>query len=397
MRRILILVVVLLVIGGVVFFALTRTNTGGTGGGTAPVPGQTPVAQVNPQATPLPTNTPAPTAAPTIQIVVAAQRINRGQRITADVIALREWPETAAPTSALLDLELVVGKIARTDIERESPIKSTDITESFANLASVGSDAAALLPPGTRLIAVPIDRLTSVGYALQPGDRVDVVMSALFVDLDEDFQSILPNDIQFLVLTKDGFTLAQPVDGRFDTIPFSYTIADVGVQGAFPVIIRPNESPRPRLVTQMTVQDGLVVYVGELPEDGRIFKPGSDGLDAAPDTATTGAATGAAQPAAQTTGTPAPPPRPEIVVVAVSPQEALVLAYLIETRVPITFLLRPAGETGLASVQQVDLDYIMNAYRVTVPRKLPYGLEPAIRSIRQLLSTQTIQLGSSAP
>ncbi|MCU0476124.1 MAG: Flp pilus assembly protein CpaB, partial [Anaerolineae bacterium] len=365
-------------------------NNNPAGGGTAPLPGGTQVAQpANPQATAAPA-TPAPTSIPTIQIVVATQRINRGQRITSEVIALREWPDTAVPASALLETELVVGKIARTDIERESPIKSTDITESLSNLAAVGSDAAALLPPGTRMVAVPIDQLTSAGYALQPGDRVDIIMSSLFVDLDEDFQSMLPNDIQFIVLSQDGFTLLQPVDGRFDTIPFSYTLGEGNIQSAIPVVIRPNEPPRPRLVTQMTVQDALVIYVGELPEDGRIFRPGSENLEAVP--ATDAAAPAAAQPAAQTTGTPAPPPRPDMVAIAVSPQEAMVLTYLIETRVPITFALRPAGETGLASVQQVDLDYLMNAYRITVPRKLPYGLEPAIRSIRQLVETSSIQL-----
>jgi pilus assembly protein CpaB len=370
-------------------FVLLRNNNP-AGGGTAPLPGGTQVAQpANPQATAAPA-TPAPTSIPTIQIVVATQRINRGQRITSEVIALREWPDTAVPASALLETELVVGKIARTDIERESPIKSTDITESLSNLAAVGSDAAALLPPGTRMVAVPIDQLTSAGYALQPGDRVDIIMSSLFVDLDEDFQSMLPNDIQFIVLSQDGFTLLQPVDGRFDTIPFSYTLGEGNIQSAIPVVIRPNEPPRPRLVTQMTVQDALVIYVGELPEDGRIFRPGSEELEAVP--ATDAAAPAAAQPAAQTTGTPAPPPRPDMVAIAVSPQEAMVLTYLIETRVPITFALRPAGETGLASVQQVDLDYLMNAYRITVPRKLPYGLEPAIRSIRQLVETSSIQL-----
>lgn len=384
MRRIFIVVILLLVVGGIAAFVLLRNNPNA---GNTPLPGQTQVVQNNTSATAAPTSTPAPTAVPTIDIVVALQKINRGQVITPDVITIRSWPDTSAPVSAFIDPELVIGKIARTDIERESPIKSTDITLSLADLAASGSDAGAILPPGKRLIAIPFDNLTSNGYVFQPGDRLDVVASALFVDLDEDFQSMLPNDIQFIILTEGGFTLAQPVDGRFDTIPFSYTIGEDNLQSAFPVVIRPNEPPRPRLVTQMTVQDAVVIHVGDFPEDGRLFKPNVPETEAAaaPEITPTAAPAAGGTPTAATTSE-------FYISLAVSPQEALVLSYFIQARVPMNLLLRPANETGLATVQQVDLDYIMNSYRITVPRKLPYGLEPAIRSIRQIVISQEIPL-----
>jgi pilus assembly protein CpaB len=387
MRRIFIVVILLLVVGGIAAFVLLRNNPNG---GTAPLPGQTQSAQVNPAATVAPTSTPAPTAMPTIDIVVALQKINRGQTITPDLITVRAWPDASAPVSAITEPELVIGKIARTDIERESPIKVTDITGSLADLAAVGSDASAILPPGTRMVAIPIDALTSNGFAIRPGDRIDVVITSLFVDVDEDFQSSLPNDIQFIVLNKDGFTLAQPVDGRFDTIPFSYTLGEDSLQSAFPVVIRPNEPPRPRVATQVTVQDALVIWVGLFPEDGRLFVPAEEleaeaAAESAAPTATP--ASGGATPTAGA-------PLPLFISVAVSAQEAVVLSYLIEAGVPINLLLRPANETGRASVQHVDLDYIMNAYRITVPRKLPYGLEPAIRSIRQLVRSNTVDLTS---
>lgn len=391
MRRVIIVVVLLLVVGGIAAFVLLRNNQGG---GTAPLPGQTQVVQ-NPAVTPLPTSTPAPTAAPTINIVVALQKINRGQTITPDVVTIRAWPDTAAPVSAVLDQELVIGKIARTDIERESPIKLTDITGSLADLAAVGSDAAAIMPPGTRLVAVPVTALSSSGLAMRPGDRVDVVMTSLFLDMDEDFQSALPNDIQFIVLSESGFTLAQPVDGRFDTIPFSYSIGEDNLQSAFPVVIRPNEPPRPRVVTQVTVQDALVMWIGPFPEDGRLFVPASEAAaeeEAAADAPPT------PTPAAGPTPTPAPGSDLVYISLAVSAQDAVVLSYFVETGVPLNLLLRPANETGLASVQNVDLDFIMNAYRITVPRKLPYGLEPAVRSIRQLTTGATVDLtGDTTP
>ncbi|KXK48786.1 MAG: hypothetical protein UZ13_03539 [Chloroflexi bacterium OLB13] len=162
-------------------------------------------------------------------------------------------------------------------------------------------------------------------------------------------------------------------------------LGNVGIS-QLPVIIAPSEDPRPRLVTQMTIQDALVVNVGDFPRNGRLFRASSASApEAAP--------TPAPAPVGGTNATPTPlPPRPDIVAIAVSPQEAVVLAYYVEAKIPITFALRPANETGIASVRQVDLDYIMDQYRIVLPRKLPYSIEPAIRSIRQLVASNTISL-----
>jgi Flp pilus assembly protein CpaB len=389
-RRVLLIIALLVVVGGVAAALVLSRGGAATPAAAATQAGNSVAQQATIAPTAGPTSTPQPTALPTIDIVVALQRINRGQTISADVIGFRTWPEPYAPLSAITDPELVIGSIARFDIERESPIKTSDITDNLSNLGATGSDAAAVMPAGTRLIAVPIDRLTSIGYAMQPGDRVDIIISLLYVDLDEEFQSMLPNDLSIISVTQDpdtgsfSFAILAPVDGRPDTLPTS-----LGSLGAIslPIIVRPSEDPRPRLVTQMTIQDALVVNMGDFPPNGRLFRASSAASPVAAPAPTTN--TGAA-------ATATPIPRPDLVAIAVSPQEAVVLTYLIESKVPVTFVLRPATETGLASVQQVDLDFLMNQYRITVPRKLPFGIEPAIRTIRQLLATDTIQLRPAA-
>jgi len=40
-------------------------------------------------------------------------------------------------------------------------------------------------------VSIPIDRITDIAYAVQDGDRVDIIMSMLFVDVDEIFQSLM--------------------------------------------------------------------------------------------------------------------------------------------------------------------------------------------------------------
>jgi pilus assembly protein CpaB len=329
----------------------------------------------------LPTNTPEPV----VELVVAVQPIGRGTIITEDLVGIRVWPEIYAPINGISDLGAVIGRIARVEIVREQPILSTMITENLDQLGATGSDAGALLPIGTRMIAVPIDRFTSVAYAIQPGDRVDVVLSLLYVDLDEDFQTILPNTQRIIGENEGVLTFSQEIPyGRRETFSFSSLVGTI----TLPVLVSPSEERRPRLTTQITVQDALVVYTGNFPPDGRILRIGATPVPPPSADATPTPAAGAPRGA-----TPLPPTeivRPSIVSLAVSPQEAVVLTYLLESQTPVTFLLRPARETGRVSTEPVTLDYIMNTYNIQVPARRPFGVQPAIRTIRRLVLTDTI-------
>ncbi|MBC8098384.1 MAG: flagella basal body P-ring formation protein FlgA [Armatimonadetes bacterium] len=378
--RLLLIVAVLVILLGVGAAVLIPTlnqpgaaNTTGTpqAQNATPRPG---TAQV------LPTNTPAPTFV-FVQVVYAIQPIGRGETINPDMVTVKEVPDEFAEFNAFSTTEDVIGKIARTDIVREQPILTGMVTENLAGLGRVGSDAAAILPPGTRLMAIPIDGLTTAAYAVQPGDRVDAIISLLFVDLDVDFQSILPNDVYLISRPEPGrFSIIAPIDGRAEQFQF--------FGGSVDVIESPVESARPRLTTQMTIQDALVIGLGAFPDDGRLFSR----VRATPIPASTNPA---AEPTAadRRAGTAVPtavPQRPTVISIAVSPQDAVVVAYYVEAKVPVTFALRPANETGTVTTQPVTLDLIMQRYSIALPRKSPYGIEPAIRSIRQLINSNVL-------
>ena len=143
-----------------------------------------------------PTNTPAPTVTPipTVRLVVAVNNLPRGFKIPPnDAVAIAQWPIDVSdiPPGAIDDLELVIGKIARTDIVPGQPILRSMLAEDLSDLASFGSDAAAVLPQNNVAVAVPMDRITSVAYAIQPGDHVDVIVSLLFVDVDPRYTNLL--------------------------------------------------------------------------------------------------------------------------------------------------------------------------------------------------------------
>ncbi len=379
--RVVIIIGIILVLVGVLGFVFLGTDILGGGGDPANVAevdngGAAPANQDNGD-----DNQPAlPTPTPInfVELVIAVQELPRGFRIPANAVALRPFPEESAPFNAILNVEDVVNKIARTDIYREQPILANMVVDDFQNLANdlarVGSDAAAVLPDTLVAIAMPVDRLTSVAYGIQDGDRVDVIVSMLFVSVDEVFQSLVPNAYSIVSLSEDGeITLSSPIRGRPEAVNLA---GDIGIVSG---LIVPSEQQRPRLVTQRTVQDALVVHVGEFPQDGRFIGipptptpvPEEDSEDeedseedAPPPTAT--------------------PSRPDIVTLGVTPQDAVLLTWAIEARLPLTLALRSATDTNQVPTEPVTLDFFMSQYRITVPARRDYTIEPAIRSIREL-------------
>lgn len=382
-RLIIIIAFIIVLAGVVVAFVLPSLQGGGTNNNQAQ--GNTTSEPSRPQttgATPLPTYTPWPT----LRVVVAVQNLNRGVTIPPNAIDVREWPEFAVPQSAFLATEDggipegIVGKIARTDILREQPILTTMLVEDLQSLSRVGSDAAAVLPTGSVAVALPMDRITSVAYAVQDGDRVDVIVSMLFVDVDEGFQSITPNLITLFTQTEEGIRLGAQIQGRPETTTLG--------QG----IISPSEPQRPRLATQRTIQDALVIHVGDFPIDGKLFRIAPPTPTTAPTPEGGAQQTGARQP----TVAPTPvPPRPDIITLGVSPQDAVTLVWFIESKLPVSLALRSAGDSSKPPTVPVTLDYVMSEYGITLPGKTNFAIQPAIRSIRQLLAGEQISLSSS--
>jgi len=136
---------------------------------------------------------PTPETMETVTVVVTAQNIRRGQRITSELLATLEVPVQYVVETQILNPEEAVGKLAARDLPRGVFLTKGDLVETAADLLATGSVAALQIPPGYVAISIPITRLTSVSYAIQPGDRVGILVTLPFVDLDPEFQSRLPN------------------------------------------------------------------------------------------------------------------------------------------------------------------------------------------------------------
>jgi Flp pilus assembly protein CpaB len=389
------------------------------------------------------TPVPTPTEVLTLPILVAVQEIPRGAVVSRDAngnfpIAYREWPVDALPPGAIIGgtkdeidphylqagaviggslqdkngngvedlIDFAVGKQLRTSTVLYEPILADMLSDQGRiDVAGIGSDVALTAPNGRVVIALPLPRFeedptAAVAYALRPGDHIDMIVSLALVDLDEEFHTQLPNTTQLLDLEVlsdtegEGIELIEFTQGRIEQGPLGLTFN----------IIPGEDQQRVRAVTQLTVQDAIVMRVGRYPtlEEEMIgldpqasptptTVPPTLTAEEAAATATPVPAAGAQQQAPEPTPEPTPEPEmPQVIVLAVEPQDALVIHFAWKINADVTYALRAVGDEAVRHfLEPVTLQYLMEQYNIAVPPKLQYGIEPPIGRIDDLITDVT--------
>jgi len=294
------------------------------------------------------------------QIVIVAQPISRGTVITESMLGMIAYPQDQMVAGLLFtDLQSVVGKRARFDLAQGTPLTNALITD-----APSGSYAAFQIPSGMVAVSIPISKLSSVAYSVQSGDHVNVLVSIKLVDLDQEFQSVLPNSLstvqKSIIVGEQVLTTDLTLNINPATIGLLYQDPSLASEYIYK---RPSEAQRSRRVNQTLVQDAIVLWVGEFPADQNVNE------------VTTAA----------TSPTPIPEgqaalaaPRPDVITLIVSPQDAVALDYLVKSNAELTLVLRGTGDTQTAGTNPVTLQFIMDQYNIPLPPKLPYGFEQPI-------------------
>jgi Flp pilus assembly protein CpaB len=297
------------------------------------------------------TRTPTPTPVVSKTIIYAAQDIPQGTVITDAHIQQGQWPQNIAYENLVTDGTAIVGKRARIDIKRGEPVLSTSILGEGDLITEPGSLTASKIAPGKVAIAVPLSRLAGVANAIRNGDHIVVIASMLFVDLDANSQSLTPLGKLILGVDKDlKLTTIIILNGEsFKESP----LTDV-VLGAYLV---PFEPQRPRLVSAVIVSNAKVLNVGNVTDgNAAVAEP-------------TPAAGGSK-------ATVAPVVNPDILVIEVTPEEAISLDFILRLHGDLTYALRAIGDTTTISLPSWDLKRLMENRKIDLPSKPNYGAVP---------------------
>jgi pilus assembly protein CpaB len=309
-----------------------------------------------------------------VKVIILTQPVSRGGVVTQDMITLADIPQTSFTQGLFFtDPKDVVNKKARLDLLPGTPLTPALLVDNRS-----GSVPSFDIPAGMVAISIPITRLTSVAYALEPGDHVNVMASFLLVDVDQNFQSKLPNKTGSVVLPGPQGGQA-PAGGTATTgttavITVSGPGSDQGrteVDATLnqPVYLLPSEPQRARLISQTLIQNAIVLWVGTFTEGAYAKATGGQQVQPTP----------TAVPQGQQAPAPAAPPAPpDIITLVVSPQDAITLNHIMLTgpSAKINLALRSAGDTSQIQTDAVTLQFIMDQYKIPVPAKLPYGTEP---------------------
>ena len=328
----------------------------------------------------------------TVDVVVVAQRIPRGTTISAEVLSKIPIQEELFFGEMFTDFIDVEGKLAKFDLEAGIPLTNGMLVDSGEQLSATGSIAALSIPRGMVAVSIPISRLSSVSYAPKPGDHVNVIAMMLFVDLDSDYQAVLPNrNIGVIAPGTGTATLTgveaqggeEGVGGSSGTGAEFQTSSMVAVSGGGggqvgrpevdPILAQtfyvvPSEDQRPRMVSQNLLQDAVVLQVGDFPYEEQEEPPEPESEPVVEDV-----------PTVEEGEEPEAPKPPDLITLIVSPQDAITLNYLVYSGAQLTMALRPADDDTRVQTESVTLQFLLEQYNISVPARLPTGTEPPVK------------------
>lgn len=314
---------------------------------------------------------PVATATPSIQykdVVVAKTDLPIGTMLRADLLAVEQRPDTNIAFQGgyeVSDPQELVGQIVKVGVARGQEILRPMLALNPTDLSSLGSDLALYVDQGRIAVAIPINRYSGAAYAMRPGDLVDVLMTLDLVQLDEGFQTQLPNRTQRIdetaLSTGLPFLLSAQTEGRLEFVDELGIVGEIAPAGNAATV------QIPRQVTQLTVQQAQVLWIGTW-NNKRPLPP-------APQTDTLGQVT--AQP------TPNPVPQrsevnPDLVILSMTAQEALSVKWALERGITVDLALRAPGDTNVFVTNSVSLPQLVDQGRITIPEAI--GFDGAVRA-----------------
>lgn len=299
-----------------------------------------------------------------VEIVTAGQNIYPGTPITDAMLSTIQIPESNLIQGLFTSRADLVNMYSKYMIAQGIPITESMVSLTPGNVNLPGSVWAPFIPQGLTAISIPITRLSSTAFSIRDGDYVNVIVTMLIVDVDPVSQSASPNRLASLSVDEFGMLTisnGDVIEGHFEVDEFSNYL----------LYKQPSEAQRPRLVSQMIMQKIQVLHVGTFPLPG---EPVSDTLIAS-------------SIGSESTPTPAPQEgqvttavvRPDIITLMVTPQDAVMLTYLVYSGAQINLTLRnPNDQIPTTQPDAAMLEYLLTQYNIPIPAKLPYSLEPRL-------------------
>ncbi|WP_424362198.1 Flp pilus assembly protein CpaB [Methylocystis parvus] len=140
------------------------------------------------------------------KIVVATKPLPFGAQVARDALSEVAWPSSSIPEGAFKSIDELLKdgqRVSMAPIAKNEPVLSSRVSGPGEK-----ASLSALIEPGMRAVAVRVDDVRGVAGFIQPGDRVDVVLtrvehSAKF-DKDESYSDVLLHNVKVLAIDQQA-------------------------------------------------------------------------------------------------------------------------------------------------------------------------------------------------
>lgn len=348
-------------------------NTNGTG-------------EVTEVITPAEPGLPLPSPTPSYEnVVVAKLPIPIGEMLTEDLLETELRPSTNVALQGnytFTSTESLVGSIVVVPIAKGQEILQPMVALNPTDVTDIGSDLSLYIPEGNIAVAFPIDRFSGAALAMRAGDAVDVIMTLRAVAIDSQFNSALPNlaaRVSQSRLEAGGveFLFAPIYEGRLEFIPeLNQVAAIVPTTNELYAVPGQDYEPGmviPKRVTQLTIQQAKVIYVGQW-QDPRVLEEQQAAAQVQAESNVTFDDEGNPIPVPTPTPIPERQENPNVVILSMPIQEALTLKFAQDREVKIDLVLRSPGDVTSFVTTSVSLPQIIDQGGLALPEPADFDL-----------------------
>lgn len=114
--------------------------------------------------------------------------------IEASQLVVKDVPEQGYPQGGYSTIQSVVGSVALLNLSAGDLVVSTMLerqnSQTSSNGIGAGSTTALTVPDGKRAVAIPVALVSGVGYAVKPGDHVDILVTIDIKDAAANSQAV---------------------------------------------------------------------------------------------------------------------------------------------------------------------------------------------------------------
>lgn len=113
----------------------------------------------------------SPPTEDTVQIVVAAEKLSLGNRLTDKQLRVANWPRANVPEGPFSDPNEIVGRGVIVPMSANEPVLDSKLASKEA-----GAGLTSVIPEGMRAVAVRVNDVIGVAGFVVPGSHVDIII-----------------------------------------------------------------------------------------------------------------------------------------------------------------------------------------------------------------------------